>query len=227
MTNNSAFSSLCLSALLTASLVTAQTPADPVQTATEVAVKMQARVIEARNRVADARAAEARRETLAASQQYNKALELVQGIGASAEAVRAEAVDGLSRTTLQLADQSMRRGDNAEAKLQIDRVLKVDPGNKTALEMQAENDRLAAENLKLTPHPEAIATLQGTETNRIEVAKLVQDGKLFYETGRLKLAEEALRKAIKIAPNDQAAAYYLELVIARKYSAEARVRGSA
>src|SRR5215203_4287136 len=111
MRNHAALLSFCLSVLLTTSSVMAQAPLAPAETATDVAVRMQARVIEARNRVADARVAEARRETLAASQHYNKALELIQGIGPSADAVRQEAIDGLSRTTLQLADQAMKRGD--------------------------------------------------------------------------------------------------------------------
>src|SRR6185503_991553 len=99
MTTHAALSSLCLSALLASSTALAQAPL-AADTATDVAVKMQARVIEARNRVSDARVADARRETLAASQHSNQALELVQGIGANADAVRQEAVDGLSRTTL-------------------------------------------------------------------------------------------------------------------------------
>jgi type II secretory pathway component GspD/PulD (secretin) len=186
---------------------------------------MQTRVIEAQNRVADARVAEARRETLAASQQYNKALELVQGIGPTADPVRQQATEGLSRTTLQLADQAMKRGDFAEAKLQIDRVLKVDPQNKTALEMRVQNDRLTVETYDKSPHAVALDTLSATETNRVEIAKLVQDGKLYYETGRLLRAEEVLRAAIRLNPDNQAAAYYLDLVMARKFSAEARLRG--
>src|SRR4051812_15880032 len=131
MTTHVSLSCLCLSALLAASMATAQ-PTDP-QIAADVAVRRQAAVIDARERLVQARVAEARRETLAASQQYNKALELVQGIGTTADPERQEAIAGLARTTLVLADQAMKRGDFAEAKLHIDRVLKVDPRNKLAL----------------------------------------------------------------------------------------------
>ena len=120
---NHALSCLCLSALLAASHVQGQAPAD---TAADMAVRWQARVLEAQQRITDARVAEARRETLSASQLYNKALELVQGIGETAEGVRQQAIEGLSRTTLQLADQAMKRSDYNDAKLHIDRVLKVD-----------------------------------------------------------------------------------------------------
>jgi type II secretory pathway component GspD/PulD (secretin)/tetratricopeptide (TPR) repeat protein len=224
MTTHAPFSSLCLSALLTFSLVSAQAQNDAPAVAADVAVRMQERVINARTRLAEAKVAEARKEILAASQQYNKALELVQGIGPSADAERNEAIAGLSRTTLQLADQAMKRGDFDEAKLHIDRVLKVDPNNRLARQMRVENDKLTEENKGLTPNKEAIDTIAVTETNRIKAAKLVQDGKLYYETGRLKEADEALRRALRIQPNNQGAHYYLDLVNAQTYATEARLR---
>ncbi len=223
MTTHAALSSLCLSALLTISLVPARAQDAPA-VAADVAVRMQEKVIQARNRLAEAKLYETRKETLAASQQYNKALELVQGIGTSADAERNEAIAGLSRTTLQLADQSMKRGEFDQAKLQIDRVLKVDPGNKLARDMRAENERLTLENRGLVPHKEALDTIATTETNRIEAAKLVQDGKLYYETGRMKEADEALRRALRIQPDNQGAHYYLDLVNARTFATEARLR---
>jgi type II secretory pathway component GspD/PulD (secretin) len=223
MRNHVALLSLGLSALLAASSTHAQ-PGVPAETAADVAVRFQARVLEAQQRVADARVAEARRETLLASQQYNKALELIQGIGVIADGVRQQAVEGLARTTLQLADQAMKRSDYLDAKLHIDRVLKVDPRNEIALKMRAENDRLIAENMDKMPHPEALDMLRITETNRIEVARMVQDGKLYYETGRMKEAEEVLRRAIKLDPGNVGASYYLDLVNARRFSAEARLR---
>ena len=189
-----------------------------------MAVRWQARVLEAQQRITDARVAEARRETLSASQLYNKALELVQGIGETAEGVRQQAIEGLSRTTLQLADQAMKRSDYNDAKLHIDRVLKVDPRNEVALKMRIENDRNIEENKDKMPTLAALDTLRATETNRIEVARMVQDGKLFYETGRMKEAEEVLRRAIKLDPNNVGASYYLDLVNARRFVAEARLR---
>ena len=224
MTTHFALSSLCLSVLLAASVATAQPAPDPTITAAEQAVKLQVRVIECRNRLADGRAAEARRETLAASQHYNKALELLQGVGTTADPERQQAVEGLSRTTLTLADQSMKRAEYTEAKPLIDRVIKVDPNNKTALDMRVLNDRMIAETYSLTPHKLATDKLDSFDTNRVESSKLVQDGKLFYESGQFKEAEVVLSQALRLNPNDKAAAYYLELVSGAKYQIEARVR---
>lgn len=226
MTTHAVLSSLCLSALLTASLVQAQNgqPAAPGDTAADVAVRMQAAVVDARNLIGEARISESRMETLAASQKYNKALERLRGIGSTADAVRQEAVDGLVRTTLKLADQAIGRGDYADATLQLDRVLKVDPANKLALQLRDENERIKTELIDKMPTQKALDTIAQSETNRIMVAKMVQDGKLYYETGRYKEADKVLREAIKLNPGNPAAAYYLDLVNASIYQASARLR---
>src|SRR5215212_6342185 len=223
MTTYAPFLSLCLSALLAAPVAFAQAPGDPA-VAAEVAVRRQEQLIKARENLAQARVAEARREILYASQQYNKALEYVQGIGAMGDLERAEAISGLSRTTLMLADQAMGRGNFAEAKLHIDRVLKVDPTNELARKMREQNDRLAEENKGKVPHPWAEEYLVRADSNHVEAARFVQDGKLYYETGNLREAEEVLRRAIKMEPDNKGAHYFLDLVIARKYAAEARLR---
>ena len=223
MTTYAPFLCLCLSALLAAPVAFAQAPTDPA-VAAEVAVRRQEQLIKAREKLAQARVAEARREILYASQQYNTALELVQGIGAMGDNERAEAISGLSRTTLMLADQAMGRGNFVEAKLHIDRVLKVDPTNELAQKMRQQNDRLAEENKGRVPHPWAEVDLARAESNHVEAARFVQDGKLYYETGNLKEAEEVLRRAIKMEPDNKGAHYFLDLVIARKYAAEARLR---
>jgi type II secretory pathway component GspD/PulD (secretin)/tetratricopeptide (TPR) repeat protein len=209
--------------LLAAPVAFAQAPNDPV-VAAEVAVRRQEQLIKAREKLAMARVAEARREILYASQQYNTALELVQGIGAMGDLERSEAISGLSRTTLMLADQAIGRGNFVEAKLHIDRVLKVDPTNELAQKMRQQNDRLAEENKGKVPHPEAEEYLARADSNHVEAARFVQDGKLYYETGNLREAEEVLRRAVKMEPDNKGAHYFLDLVIARKYAAEARLR---
>lgn len=221
--NYAALSSLCLAAVLGATALQAQPPSE-TDVAVEAAVKRQAKLIEVRNYLAAGKEAEARRETVAAAQSYNKALQALRQMGGVVEPEHQDAVAGLARTTLQLADQAIRRSQYAEAKVHIDRVLAEDPRNKQALEMRARNDQFIAETYDKTPTPEALATLQATETNRVLVAKMVQDGKLYYETGRLREAEDTLRRAIKMDAENRPAAYYLDLVLGRKYSEEARLR---
>jgi tetratricopeptide (TPR) repeat protein len=47
---------------------------------------------------------------------------------------------------------------------------------------------------------------------KLRVSRLVHDGKLLYEMNRLDAAEAKLKEAIKLDPQNQAAAYYLNLV---------------
>jgi hypothetical protein len=56
---------------------------------------------------------------------------------------------------------------------------------------------------------------QGTsqeDRRRAEAARLFQDGKLCYETGRLEEARTNLQAALKIEPTNQAAAWYLDAI---------------
>jgi type II secretory pathway component GspD/PulD (secretin) len=50
---------------------------------------------------------------------------------------------------------------------------------------------------------------------RIESARLVQDGKLYYETRRLEAARTNLQAALRLEPANQGANYYLDLVQAQ------------
>jgi len=63
-----------------------------------------------------------------------------------------------------------------------------------------------------------------TEQNRIESAKLVQDGKFFYEAGQLHAARTNLQVALLLSPKNQGALYYLDLVNARELAVRARLK---
>jgi len=225
--NHIGFPSLCLAAVIASAPFSGfgQT-APPAETdvAIDVAVKRQAKLIEVRGFIGQGRAAEAERDVVAGAQAYNRALQGLREIGGIIEPEHSDAVAGLARTTLVLADQAQRRGDYIGARAHITRVLNEDPKNKEALELRARNERLIADSIDKTPHDIALQTVEATKTNMVEAAKLVQDGKLYYETGRLKEAEAALREAIRDQPDNKAASYYLDLVNGRRYLEELRLR---
>lgn len=62
------------------------------------------------------------------------------------------------------------------------------------------------------------------ESNRIETARLVEEGRRFYETGQLHVARTNLQAALRIQPTNQGALYYLELVNARELATRARLQ---
>ncbi len=223
--NSAVFPSLCLAALFaTSSIVAAQDASGDTAAAIDAAVRKQAKLVEVRKLITEGRAAELEKNDVAAAQAYNKAIQSLRETGLAVEPERSDAVGGLSRTMLRLADDAMKRGDFPDAKAKITRVLLEDPKNKLGNEMRLSNDRLLAESLDKTPHESTLQLIRDTETNRVEIGKMVQDGKLLYETGRIKEAEKVLREVVRRDPGNEAGIYYLNLAIGKKYLEEVRQR---
>jgi len=129
------FPSLFLAAIIAAPPVlrAQETAPSDTQAAIEAAVKREATRQDARKFIEQGRKFEAQRDTLAAAQEFNKALQALRQIGGIVEPEHTNAVAGLARTTLTLADQERRRNNFAVAKAHIDRVLAEDPQNKLPL----------------------------------------------------------------------------------------------
>lgn len=70
---------------------------------------------------------------------------------------------------------------------------------------------------------ETKAKVKPMETNHIEVARLVQEGKMFYEVGRLAEARTNLLEALRLDPTNQGALYFLDLVEARQFAMRSRL----
>src|SRR3569832_165556 len=127
--NHIVLPSFCLAAFIAASsFVSAQTPApaedsQATQAAIEAAVHRQAKLIEVRGLITQGRAAEAQHDIVSAAQSYNNALLGLRQIGGVIAPEHTDAVAGLGRTTLGLADQAMRAGNFQAARAHINRVL--------------------------------------------------------------------------------------------------------
>jgi len=64
----------------------------------------------------------------------------------------------------------------------------------------------------------ALAANAKGEGQPVDVARLLEDGKLLYETGKLDEAELRLNEAAKRAPQNEKASYYLSLIQERRYA---------
>ncbi len=60
-----------------------------------------------------------------------------------------------------------------------------------------------------------------SQTNRVDLATLVKNGKFYYEANRLDEAEDTLSRAIQLDPSSVAANYYLRLVKEKRQSEDA------
>jgi type II secretory pathway component GspD/PulD (secretin) len=190
--------------------VTAQDNA--VTLAVNQAVLNQANTIVLRGKLSDARAMAQRGDGVGAAKQYQESLALAQQIGSGIDAETAQAVAGVVSTRLALARQAQSRGDLIEADTQINQVLKADPKNNAAIAFKKQNDQMLVAMKPHMPDAETIEKIPQAVAQKTAASILMQDGKLFYEMGKLDEAEAKLAQALKLDPDNSGASYYFNLI---------------
>ncbi|HEY9173776.1 MAG TPA: hypothetical protein VI136_15950, partial [Verrucomicrobiae bacterium] len=214
---------LCF-ALLAAMACGAMAQTAPTDAAIDEAVRRQAETLMLRGKLVEAQGAEARSDLAGAAKLYEDAYALVQRIGAGIDAETEQTVRGLSAVRMAIAREAAKRGDLDEAEVQVSRVLKVNPKDADALSFKQNNDKARALQYPNTPNEDTKRRIAPTEKERVEAAKLVQDGKLLWELGKLSEAEVKLKQALTIDPANAAAPYYLNLVTDALYRQAIRKR---
>lgn len=201
---------LCF-ALLAASALAA--PAQPAATDTAIneAVYRQANTIILRQKLVEAQSAVERKDLAGAAKLYEDAYALVEQIG-PIDPEREQTVSGLSAVLLTLAREASKRGDLKEADVRLARVLKVAPKDPAALAFKQSNDQALAAQYPFRPHDEVLERAAEAKKEKVDASKLVQDGRLLLEYGKLDEAEVKLKQALQEDPASRAGAYYLHLV---------------
>jgi type II secretory pathway component GspD/PulD (secretin)/tetratricopeptide (TPR) repeat protein len=202
-----------------------QPQATAEQTAINEAVYRQANRVILLQKLAEARAAQARHALPAAAKLYDECWELVQKTGTGVEAERDQTIAGLTAVRLELAHAAQSHNQLEEADAQVKDVLRVDPSNAAAIEFKRANEKLMAEQRGTMPSAEVKAQVPAAVEENIQARTLVQDGKLLYELGKMDEAEVKLRLALKENPRSQAALYYLSLVSEAKYTIALKKHG--
>jgi tetratricopeptide (TPR) repeat protein len=224
--------SLGLAALLVLPVaVFAQNNDSAIGMAVQQSVINQANSIVLRQKLADAQAAAQQGEILAAAKLYQDSVTLAQKIGSGIDAETAQAVAGLAYTSLTLARDAQGRGDLREADVRVKQVLNADPKNPAAIAFKKQNDQLLALNKGKMASAAVLDQVPQILSQKVDASTLVQDGKVFYEMGKLEEAEAKLNEALKLDPDNNAANYYLNLVgeakfvrNSAKHSLDSRVR---
>ena len=181
------------------------------------AVRRQAFTAEMHEKLTEAQQAFDAKDLPRAAKNYERAFELIQRIGSGVEAETRATVSGLVETRLQLAQLAEARRDYVEAQTQINGALRVAPKNPIVLTFQQQNDALLAANAGRMPSMEALRTVSNVATNKLRARTMVQDGKLYFEMGKLDAAEAKLKQAVMTDPDNQNALYYLSLVKEARY----------
>ena len=197
--------------IATATVLPAQQTSPTAQAVNE-AVLRQANTILLRQKIEEARNAQAAGDIVAAAKDYEDAYSLVQLIGSGINTETAETVSGLVATHLELARRDQRAGHLREADAQVTRALKVDPTNPAALAFKKENDALIASMAGKMPDQATLEQIPAIMSDKTEANTLVQDGKLLYESGKFDEAEVRFDQALQLDPDNRAAFYYMNLL---------------
>jgi tetratricopeptide (TPR) repeat protein len=194
-------------------------PAQDNSTAIAVneAVLRQAKAIELHTKLADAAATAQRNDVSNAAKLYQDAASLAKEIG-PIEPETQQAIAGLSAMDMVLARDAQSREDYNEADTRVKLVLQWDPKNQAAIAFKAHNDQLIADNRGKQPSAEAAYTIPTDMAQKTQAATMVQDGKLFYEMGKLDEADAKLKDAVKLDPDNAGAYYYQNLVKQARYN---------
>ena len=182
---NTALAAVWLAWLTTANPAVWAQPS-PAQTAEEEAVRRQENTILLRRLLKDAREVREKDDLVAAAKLYEEAWTMVQRVGVAAiEKESQETVAGFTAVYLELAKKSYSRAQYIEAKNQVSRVLRIDPKNEDGQALMAKVDKTLKELEGRLQRKDTLSYLQEVARDRVTVGTLVQDGKLFYEMGKL------------------------------------------
>jgi len=214
---NLALTSLCI-AILAGYAVTIPAQRADTDVAVAESVRREALKIDLRSRLVEADAAQKRGALAESARLYTDALNLVRKIGSGVDAEHRQAVEGNTAVRTILAEQARAATDYAAADDHYAAILRDDPKNERVIELRRANDRNRVANEGRRPSDDAIATLPGIYTNRVQAATLVQDGKLFFEADKLNESEAKLRQALRLDPGNDAARHYLSLIQNRRYT---------
>jgi len=211
--------------LLLATLAPAQAQPTPAQLAQDEAVRREEALILLRQKLAGAQAAEKVGSLVEASKLYEEAYDRGVYVGDLAEAEMRQVIAGLVQVRMKLADADLKTGNLEDAHTHVIRVLKVDPKNAEALKLKATVDEMLAAQIGRAPSKEVLARVPEVREEKIKYAQLVQDGRFFYEMGKLDEAETRLKEVMRKEPSNKSAFYYLSLVEEARHLEEEHKRG--
>jgi len=171
---------------------------NPTDVAVNEAVIRQAKTVDLRQKLADAKKATDAGDLRTAAKDYQEAKELVLQIGSGIDLERSQTMAGLAYVWLTLAREAQRAGSYHEADTDVLQVLNFDPKNAEALAFKRQNDRLIESLKGRIPDNDTLDQIPAAIAQRREAGTLVQDGRVFYEMGNLDAAEQHYQAAKQV-----------------------------
>lgn len=161
-----------------------------------------------------------------ASSLYEEAIGLAQQLGnlKSVEKQLKTAREGIVHSRLQLAYDLQSANKFKEATDEAAKALKYDPENKRVKKFLEFNKEVETAHRGRVPSVELMNQLSQLGEKRGDVLTMIRDGKAYFELRQFEKAEEVLKEAIKLDPQNDIAYYYLRLILESRYDIEVRRR---
>ncbi|MEK7395015.1 MAG: tetratricopeptide repeat protein, partial [Fibrobacterota bacterium] len=203
-------------------------PAGPDSTAIaeEEALRRQERKIVLDANLARARSLQKQKDFATAAKLYEETIGHAKLLGSvqNVEKQRADALAGLTHCRIQLATALQEKYLFKEADAEASKLFAFDPASSEAQKFKRFNDHVEAAHRGQLPSAQVVTSSIKLMEERSKVMGLVRDGKLYYEVGEYKEARERLEQAIQKDPMNDAAFYYLRLIMEAQFEQESRLR---
>ncbi|NDA69044.1 MAG: hypothetical protein EBY09_20840, partial [Verrucomicrobia bacterium] len=113
---------------------------------------------------------------------------------------------------------------NTPAAAEVDKVLVFDPNSAEALDFKRFNERVEAAHRGQLPSKQLLSREPELRKQREEIAQLVRDGQLYYQIREYEEAKKKLELAIVKDPVNEAAYFYLRMVMEAEFDIESKKR---
>ncbi|HAV62936.1 MAG TPA: hypothetical protein DCY13_11295, partial [Verrucomicrobiales bacterium] len=131
-------------------------------------------------------------------------------IGQGIDVERAEAVAGLVKVRMRIANEARKANDYLQADDQLVSAMKADPKNPELIALKKINDRDLLQNQGRQPDKQTLREAEQTARERVATSVKVQNAKVKLGMGQLDEAEAILREAALEDPTNSEIFYYLD-----------------
>ncbi|NBV24327.1 MAG: hypothetical protein EBS05_20715, partial [Proteobacteria bacterium] len=199
---------------------------DPTAIAEEEALRRQERRLVLDENLSRAKRLQKEKNYVDAVKLYEEAIghaKLLGGVEVVEKSYR-DALAGLTQCRLLMAVDLQDKYEFKLAAAEADKVLAFDPNSPEALEFKRFNDRVEEAHRGQLPSKQLLLAAPEKKKQHEMVAELVRDGQLYYQMREYPDARKKLEAAILKDPVNEAAYFYLRLVMEAEFDIENKKR---
>ena len=199
---------------------------DPVAIAEVEALRRQERKLVMDANLSQAKKLQKEKNYRDAAKLYEEAIGHAQLLGGveTVEKSYRDALAGLIECRLQLGVALQEKYEFKAAAAEVDKIFPFDPRNSDAEKFKRFNDVVESAHRGRVPSQGVLSLQPKLAEQRTEVLQLVRDGQLYWQMGEYQEAKTKLEAAIKKDPLNEAAFFYLRLVMESEFDIESKKR---